>query len=126
VTKTGAAQLQFIGHQTTTATKEQDKSTPDSTRLEAVVAARCRHEEQEQSGDRRSFTMKKPRKRSAGCDEVQQKKILERKETLISSSVYHVTNDTCMHLRHKGSNIYMYRRGRIYKEPHEKYNNRKD
>jgi hypothetical protein len=125
MTKTGAAQLQFIGHQTTTATKEQDKSTPDSTRLEAVVAARCRHEEQEQSGDRRSFTLK-PRKRSVGCDEVQKKKILGGKETLISSSVYHVTNDTCMHLRHKGSNIYMYRRGRIYKEPHEKYNNRKD
>jgi hypothetical protein len=125
MTKTGAAQLQFIGHQTTTATKEQDKSTPDSTRLEAVVAARCRHEEQEQSGDRRSFMMK-PRKRSAGCDEVQQKKILGRKETLISSSVYHVTNGTCMHLRHKGSNIYMYRRGEYIKNPVKKYNNRKD
>jgi hypothetical protein len=26
-------------------------------------------------------------------------------------------NNTCIHLRAKGLNIYMYRRGRIYKEP---------
>jgi hypothetical protein len=34
-------------------------------------------------------------------------------------------NITCIHLRVKGSYIYMYRRGGIYKEPLEKYNNRK-
>jgi hypothetical protein len=28
-----------------------------------------------------------------------------------------VMNSTCIHLRVKGPNIYMYRRGRIYKEP---------
>jgi hypothetical protein len=62
---------------------------------------------------------------STGNDEVQRKKIMGREETLISDSVYHVMNVTCIHLRAKGSHIYMYRRGRIYKEPLEKYNNRK-
>jgi hypothetical protein len=37
--------------------------------------------------------------------------------TLKTSSVYHVMNITCIHLRAKGPNIYMYRRGGIYKEP---------
>jgi hypothetical protein len=36
-----------------------------------------------------------------------------------------VMNSTCIHLRVEGPNIYMYRRGRIYKEPLKKYNNRK-
>jgi hypothetical protein len=35
-------------------------------------------------------------------------------------------NITCIHLRVKGLNIYMYMMGRIYKEPLKKYNNRKD
>jgi hypothetical protein len=34
-------------------------------------------------------------------------------------------NSTCIHLRVSDSYIYMYKRGRIYKEPLEKYNNRK-
>jgi hypothetical protein len=34
-------------------------------------------------------------------------------------------NNTCIHLRVRGSYIYMYMRGRIYKDPLEKYNNRK-
>jgi hypothetical protein len=38
---------------------------------------------------------------------------------------YSIINSTCIHLRVKGPNIYMYSRGRIYKEPLEKYNNRK-
>jgi hypothetical protein len=29
----------------------------------------------------------------------------------------HVVNSTCIHLRARGSYIYMYRRGRIYKDP---------
>jgi hypothetical protein len=33
--------------------------------------------------------------------------------TLKSGSVYHVMNITCIHLRAKDLNIYMYRRGRI-------------
>jgi hypothetical protein len=42
----------------------------------------------------------------------------ERKNlTLICGSRYHVMNSTCIHLRAKGPNIYMYRRRRIYKEP---------
>jgi nitrogen fixation/metabolism regulation signal transduction histidine kinase len=45
--------------------------------------------------------------------------------TLKTGSIYHVMNSTCIHLRAKDSNLYMYRRGRIYKEPLEKYNNRK-
>jgi hypothetical protein len=32
---------------------------------------------------------------------------------------------TCIHMRVRGSNIYIYRRGRIYKEPLDKDNNRK-
>jgi hypothetical protein len=36
-----------------------------------------------------------------------------------------VMNRTCIHLRANDPNIYMYRRGRIYKKPLEKYNNRK-
>jgi hypothetical protein len=40
-------------------------------------------------------------------------------------SVYHVMTSTCIHLRVKDLNIYMYRRERIYKEPLKKYNNRK-
>jgi hypothetical protein len=34
-----------------------------------------------------------------------------------TSKVGVVMNSTCIHLRDRGSNIYMYRRGRIYKEP---------
>jgi hypothetical protein len=37
--------------------------------------------------------------------------------TLKIGYVYHVMNSSCIHLRAEGSNIYMYRRGRIYKEP---------
>jgi hypothetical protein len=37
--------------------------------------------------------------------------------TLKIGSVYHVMNSTCIHLRAKGPNIYMSRRGEIYKEP---------
>jgi hypothetical protein len=49
----------------------------------------------------------------------------ERTLTLKSGFVYHVMNNTYIHLRAKDSNIYMYRRGRIYKEPPQKYNNKK-
>jgi hypothetical protein len=38
---------------------------------------------------------------------------------------YHVRNSTCIHMRAGYLNIYIYRRGRIYKEHLEKYNNRK-
>jgi hypothetical protein len=48
-----------------------------------------------------------------------------REETLISVSVYHIMNNTYIHLMARGPNIYMYRRGRIYKESLKKYNNRK-
>jgi hypothetical protein len=34
-----------------------------------------------------------------------------------ATRVVTVMNSTCIHLRVKGPNIYMYRRGRIYKEP---------
>jgi hypothetical protein len=44
---------------------------------------------------------------------------------LIFSSVYHVMNITCIHLRVKGLNICMHRKRRIYKEPLKKYNNKK-
>jgi hypothetical protein len=40
-------------------------------------------------------------------------------------SLITVINSTYIHLRVRGSYIYMYRKGRIYKEPPEKYNNRK-
>jgi hypothetical protein len=40
-------------------------------------------------------------------------------QTLKFGSVYHVMNNTCIHLRVRGLNIYMCRRGRIYKEPPE-------
>jgi hypothetical protein len=36
-----------------------------------------------------------------------------------------VMNSTCIHLRNKGSNIYIYKRGEYIKNPLEKYNNRK-
>jgi hypothetical protein len=36
--------------------------------------------------------------------------------TLKICSVYHVMNSTCIHLKDKCPNIYMYRRGRICKE----------
>jgi hypothetical protein len=40
--------------------------------------------------------------------------------TLKIGSIYHVINSTCIHLRVKSPNIYMYRRGRTYIEPYEK------
>jgi hypothetical protein len=41
----------------------------------------------------------------------------ERKNiSLVFGSICHVMNSTCIHLRAKGLNTYMYRRGRIYKE----------
>jgi hypothetical protein len=58
------------------------------------------------------------------CD-VQDWEREERTLTLICGSVYHVKNSTCIQLRTKDLNIYMYKRGRIYKEPLEKYNNKK-
>jgi hypothetical protein len=42
--------------------------------------------------------------------------------TLIFGFVYRIS---LVYMRTGGPNIYMYRRGRIYKEPLEKYNNRK-
>jgi hypothetical protein len=48
-----------------------------------------------------------------------------KREIIISGSIYHVMNNTCIHLRDKSSNIYMYKKERIYKEPLKKYNNRK-
>jgi hypothetical protein len=49
----------------------------------------------------------------------------------MSSTVRTVKNNTCIHLRAKGPNIYIYiyiyiHEEKIYKEPPEKYNNRKD
>jgi hypothetical protein len=38
---------------------------------------------------------------------------------------YHVRNNTCIHMRAGGPNIYMYRRGKYIKNPLEEYNNRK-
>jgi hypothetical protein len=52
-------------------------------------------------------------------------KIVGREKTLNSGSGYHVMNNTCIHLRAKGPNIYMYRRGEYTNNPLEKYNNRK-
>jgi hypothetical protein len=49
----------------------------------------------------------------------------ERKPNPNLGSVYHVMNSTCIYLRAKGLNIYMYRRGEYTKNPIEKYNNRK-
>jgi hypothetical protein len=40
----------------------------------------------------------------------------EKTLTLIYGSAYHIMNSTCIYLRAKGPNIYMYKRGRIYKE----------
>jgi hypothetical protein len=40
----------------------------------------------------------------------------ERKPNPNFGSVYHVMNSTCIHLRARGPNINMYRRGRTYKE----------
>jgi hypothetical protein len=40
-------------------------------------------------------------------------------------SLITVINSTYIYLRVRGSYIYMYRKVRIYKEPPEKYNNRK-
>jgi hypothetical protein len=41
----------------------------------------------------------------------------ERKHIPSCGSINHVMNSTCIHLRAKGPNIYMYRRERTYKEP---------
>jgi hypothetical protein len=49
-------------------------------------------------------------------DDKVQKKERGKTLTLIYGSAYHVMNSTYIHLRAKDPNIYMYRRGRIYKE----------
>jgi hypothetical protein len=41
----------------------------------------------------------------------------EKNLTLVFDSVYHIMDSTCIHMRIKDLNIYMYRRERIYKEP---------
>jgi hypothetical protein len=56
---------------------------------------------------------------------VQHRNEEERKPNPNFGSIYHVMNNTLIDLWVKGLNIYMHRRGRIYKEPLEKYNNRK-
>jgi hypothetical protein len=43
----------------------------------------------------------------------------ERILTLIFDSVYHVINITYIHMRDNDPNIYMYKRGKIYKEPYK-------
>jgi hypothetical protein len=43
----------------------------------------------------------------------------------VDDIIVSVMNNTCIHLRAKGPNIYMYRRGEYIKNPLEKYNNRK-
>jgi hypothetical protein len=50
----------------------------------------------------------------------------ERKPNHNFGSIYHVMNITCIHLRAKSPNIYMYRRGEYTKTPLKKYNNIKD
>jgi hypothetical protein len=43
---------------------------------------------------------------------------MRRRENLtLILPLYHIMNSTCIHLRAKVLNIYMYRSGRIYKEP---------
>jgi hypothetical protein len=45
----------------------------------------------------------------------------ERKNlTLLFGYVYHIMNNTCIHMRTGWLNIYMYRRREIYREPLEK------
>jgi hypothetical protein len=46
--------------------------------------------------------------------------------TLGIDSIYYIRNNTCINLRIKGLNIYMYRRWRILKKSLKKYNNKKD
>jgi hypothetical protein len=58
--------------------------------------------------DRRPATMK--------CNTKSHGREKKRTLTLKIGSDYHVMNNTCIHLRARGSNIYMYRRGTIYKE----------
>jgi hypothetical protein len=41
----------------------------------------------------------------------------ERTLTLIFRYVYHVMNNTCIDMATLGPDIYMYRKGEIYKEP---------
>jgi hypothetical protein len=65
--------------------------------------------------------MKKPRMIVPTTMKCKEKSWEEREETLtlICDCGYHVMNNTCIHLRVKVLNIYMYKRGRIYKEPYE-------
>jgi hypothetical protein len=51
-----------------------------------------------------------------GGDEVQEKICGKREETLISGYEYHVMNNTCIHLRTGGPNIYMYMKGKYTKK----------
>jgi hypothetical protein len=89
---------------------------PGDEQNEFVHRDRPEIKEQEQSSDqRRSFVMRKPR--TIRRQRQSAKKIVRREETLISVSVYHIMNITCIHLKVEGPNIYMYRRERIYKEP---------
>jgi hypothetical protein len=80
----------------------------DGVRTKSLVRWRIR-------GEKRFWSKMKTRNDG---DEVQgivgkRKKIL----TLKIGSIYHVMNSTCIHLKAKDLNIYMYRRRRIYKEP---------
>jgi hypothetical protein len=63
-----------------------------------------------------------PKKKAATRGKKCNESLWERKTNLIlkTSSDYHVMNSTCIHLKAKVMNIYMYMRARIYKEPPEK------
>jgi hypothetical protein len=67
---------------------KKNRSTPEGTKMLAQV----QHQEQRRLGE-------------------------ERKTNPNFGFVYHVMNNTCIYLRAKRLNIYMYRRRRIYKEP---------
>jgi hypothetical protein len=73
--------------------------------------------------DRRAGTIGSRRRTKPVVEGIRRKERTTR--TLKGGSIYHGMNSTCIHLRAKDPNIYMYRRGKYIKNPLKKYNNRK-
>jgi hypothetical protein len=77
------------------------------------VASRGQHEEHIEPVD------KEVRIDRLAMTKCKVKKNHGREESLIFGFIYHVMNSTCIHLRTRGLNIYMYMKEKIYKEPYE-------
>jgi hypothetical protein len=83
------------------------------TNFDRLDAASSDRRQARQTAEKTSFKMKKPMGATDGSGRER------RTLTLKIGSIYHVRNSNCIHMGTGGPNIYMYMKGKIYKESPE-------